>query len=437
MKTNFLRLTDGYKPTHWPQYPQGTTKVHSFLEARSAPRNVMFFGLQYLLKEYFLGKVFNRPDLDTAARRYKNYFGADYFNYKGWEHILILHGGKLPLKIWAVPEGKPYPARTPLMAVENTCPDCYWLTNYVETLLVQTWYGSTVGTNTWAEKISLWYYLTETGDPSGLPFKNHDFGFRGVSSVESAAIGGAAHLVNFMGSDTVVALDMIADYYGEEENVGFSIPAAEHSTITSWMQEHERDAFANMLEKFPTGLVAVVSDSYDIYNAVDNLWGTQLHDQVMNREGTLVVRPDSGDPVTVVEKVISGLADKFGAEKNVKGYKVLDPHVRVIQGDGIDMHSMVDILENLKLKGWSADNIAFGEGGAKLQRIDRDTYSFAMKASVVVVNGEERSVHKNPITDPGKASTGGYKQNGMDLVFEDGVLLRDTTFSDIRKAAQI
>jgi nicotinamide phosphoribosyltransferase len=305
-----------------------------------------------------------------------------------------------------VPEGMGINTSNVLMTVENTDPAVYWLTNYLETLLVQVWYPSTVATQSRAMKQVLLKYLQETGDPAGLPFKLHDFGFRGVTCPEQAAIGGASHLVNFQGTDTTVGLVLARKFY-KAQMPGFSIPAAEHSTITSWGEENEVDAMRNMLEQYPDGFVACVSDSFDIYRACSDYWGTQLKDKVLARDGVLVVRPDSGDPPTVVNKVLDILGDKFGFETNAKGFKVLNPKVRVIQGDGIDFAMLDKILSAMKVNGWSADNIAFGSGGGLLQKLNRDTQKFAFKCSQVVIGDESRDVYKRPITGGDKASKRG------------------------------
>jgi nicotinamide phosphoribosyltransferase len=319
-------------------------------------------------------------------------------------------------------------------------------------------------------KKEILFYLEATGDPSLIDFKLHDFGYRGSTSDESAAIGGAAHLINFKGTDTLAAIPFINDYYYASEMPGFSIPAAEHSTITSWGKEHEVDAFENMLDQYPTGLVAVVSDSYDIYNACNELWGDKLRDKVLNRDGVLVVRPDSGDPEEVVVNVLDALGDKFGYTTNEKGFKVLDPHVRVIQGDGIDRNSITDIMEEVMNAGWSMDNLAFGSGGGLLQKVDRDTCKFAFKCSAAKVNGEWRDVYKDPITDPGKTSKKGrmglvrysadkalgekewhtvpYERvnpkpgqvgeiDQLKTVFENGLITEGTTFEEVRERAKL
>lgn len=458
MKTNIILATDSYKVSHYKQYPPETTEIYSYFESRGGRfQDVVFFGLQYLLKEYLQGEVVTSRAIDEAEALYAAHFGNPaLFNRAGWEHILAQHKGCLPVSIYAAPEGLPIPTHNVMMTIQNTDPACYWLTNFLETLLVQVWYGCTVATLSREIKKRIAAYLQETGNPALIDFKLHDFGFRGVSSVESAGLGGAAHLVNFMGTDTVAALRHIQTYYKTDKCYGFSIPAAEHSTITSWGKDNEARAYENMLTQYPEGLVAVVSDSYDIYNACDALWGGVLKEQVLARKGTLVVRPDSGKPSEVVLKVMEILGEKFGTETNVKGYKVLHPNVRVIQGDGVDYDSIGEILQVLKTNGWSADNIAFGMGGALLQKLDRDTQKFAFKCSSAVVGGEERDVFKQPITDSGKTSKRGRLklirgekgvfttvtanhsgENILQKVFENGVITREYTFDEVKANAAL
>lgn len=268
-------------------------------------------------------------------------------------------------------------------------------------------------------------------------------------------VGAAAHLVNFMGTDTLAGLLFIRDYYESKNMFGFSIPAAEHSTITSWGRENEAQAFENMLRQYPTGTIAVVSDSYDIYHACERLWGEMLRQDVLAREGTLVVRPDSGDPKEVVLKVVEILGEKFGYEFNRKGFKVLNPKVRVIQGDGVNYDAIAEVLETMKQRGWSADNVAFGMGGALLQKLDRDTQKFAFKCSSVMIQNEMRDVFKSPITDNGKQSKRGrlklvksgdtfktvsQSESGEDVlqtVFENGEILRRYTFDEVKRNAAL
>lgn len=300
-------------------------------------------------------------------------------------------------------------------------------------------------------------YLERTSDnpASEIDFKLHDFGSRGVSSYESAGLGGLAHLSNFKGTDTVAALVLARDEYGAEM-AGFSIPASEHSTITSWGREGELDAYANILRRFakPGAVVACVSDSYDLYNAVEHLWGEQLREVVIASGATVVIRPDSGTPHEVVLKTVQILDEKFGTTVNSKGYKVLN-HVRVIQGDGINYDSIELILSSLLANGYSATNVTFGMGGALLQQVNRDTQRFAYKCSAALINGQWNDVYKDPITDPGKTSKKGrlelclvadeyrtlrlsedqteHHLSVMHTVYENGFVTKSWTLEDIRE----
>jgi nicotinamide phosphoribosyltransferase len=414
---NILLLTDSYKVSHYKQYPPGTETIYSYFESRGGefPETV-FFGLQYILEEYLAGQVVTAEKIDAAERIFSQHFSSNsFFHRAGWKHIADAHQGRLPIRIKAIPEGSAVPTGNVLMTIENTDPACFWLTNYLETLLVQVWYPSTVATQSRAMKQTIAAFLHETGSPEQLPFKLHDFGFRGVSSVETAAQGGAAHLVNFRGTDNVAGIVQAQRYYGASMP-GFSIPAAEHSTLTSWGREHEVDAYRNMLHQFPEGLVAVVSDSYDVLAACRDLWGNVLKVDVLARDGTLVVRPDSGDPPTIVVQVLNILGEAFGTSVNDKGYRVLEPHVRVIQGDGIDRTMLTKILDAMRANRWSTDNIAFGSGGGLLQKLNRDTCRYAFKCSSATVDGVERDVFKQPVTDRGKSS----KKGRLKLILRDG-----------------
>ncbi|XP_074626775.1 nicotinamide phosphoribosyltransferase-like [Acropora palmata] len=460
---NILLITDSYKVSHHKQYPPGTSILFSYFESRGGKfPEVCFFGLQYLIKRWLVGQVVTAEKIRQAKDFYQLHFGYNLFNEEGWLHILEKHGGKLPLRIRAVPEGSVVPVKNVLFTVQNTDPDCPWLTNWVETLLVQCWYPMTVATNSRAQKKIIAEFLSETADNlNGLPFKLHDFGFRGSTSVEAASLGGAAHLVNFLGSDTVAGMILARNYYGCEI-AGFSIPAAEHSTITTWGRHGESKAFRNMLEQFPSGLVACVSDSYNIWEACEKYWGEQLKELVVNRgkdnNGVLVIRPDSGDPAEVVVKVLEILRGKFGSEKNSKGFYMLPPYLRIIQGDGISYETLTEILESMKRHKWSADNIAFGSGGALLQKIDRDTQKCAYKCCFAVINDNPVNVYKQPITDAAKHSKKGLLSLEVDeegryvtveegrgnadkdllqTVFEDGVLVKEYTFAEVRENAEI
>ena len=454
---------DSYKGSHFLQYPPGTEYVSSYIEARGGKfEDMVFFGLQMYLKRYL-----SRP-ITQAEINYAEALWTDHgvpFNREGWEHILREHNGYLPLRIEAVKEGTVLPVQNAIVQIINTDPKVPWLTSFMETALLRAvWYPTTVATLSWTVKQIIRRYLQKTCEnpEAELPFKLHDFGARGVSSHESAALGGVAHMVNFMGSDTVGALQHARTYY-DEDMAAFSIPAAEHSTITSWGRENEIDAFANMITQFggSVKLVAVVSDSYDIYKATEQYWGQDLKDKVESMGGTLVVRPDSGDPTIVPIEIVELLGEAFGYIVNDKGYKVLTPCVRVIQGDGVNPVSIELILERLEAKGWSAENIAFGMGGALLQRdVHRDTMKWAMKANATKRADDPvwYDVFKDPITDKEKISkrgiqsliktAAGYQsvrrdalpKEAKDLlepVWENGKLLRDQSFADIRELSEI
>jgi nicotinamide phosphoribosyltransferase len=426
----------------------------------------VFYGLQAILKEY-LTKPITHADIDEA----RDLFAAhgEPFNETGWRYIVDTHGGLLPLRIRAVPGGTVVPTHQVLVTIESTDPMAYWVPSYIETMLLRLWYPVTVATISWHVKQTIRQFLERTSDTpeAQLPFKLHDFGARGVSSAESAALGGSAHLVNFMGTDTVSGLLAARAYY-HEPMAGFSIPAAEHSTITSWGREHEVDAYRNMLRQFgrPGAIVAVVSDSYDIFHAIREHWGKTLREEVIRSGATLVVRPDSGDPVAVVHQCLELLDEAFGHTVNGKGYKVLE-HVRVIQGDGINPNSIRAILERVTSAGYATDNIAFGMGGGLLQQLNRDTQKFALKCSAARVGGTWIDVWKDPVTDKGKSSKRGRmtllrhreygtfrtvpvppeaasvadvdKPMGFDdalvTVWEDGRLLSDWTFAQVRARA--
>lgn len=456
---NPLLQTDSYKLSHFKQYPPNTQRVYSYLESRGGYFDqIVFFGLQYILESYLTGQVISFYDIEKADRFAAEHFGRSVFNKVGWVNLLRQHDGKLPLRIKAVPEGTVVSANNVLMTVENTDEEFPWLTNWAETMLLQVWYPITVATISRAIKTVIANALEKTGNPAGIPFKLHDFGYRGVSSQESAAIGGAAHLINFTGTDTLAGIRLLQQYYGAKAMPGFSIPASEHSTITAWGKEHEADAYENMLIQYPDGLVACVSDSYDIFNAVKNIWGGVLREKVMGRQGTLVIRPDSGEPAEVITKVFEILEERFGTTTNSKGYKVLSDCVRVIQGDGVNYHSIINIVNHITSRGWSMDNLAFGMGGALLQQLNRDTLKFAFKCSAIKIDGAWRDVYKDPVTDAGKKSKRGrlvlteiggtyttlalddryvYEEDVLETVFENGAMKRFQTLDDIRKRAEV
>ena len=449
LSQNLCLNTDSYKVSMWKQYPMNTTGVYSYIESRGGKYDAtVFFGLQAFIKEYLLTPI-TQADIDIADELWTVH--GEPFNRDGWEYILNTHNGYLPLVIRAVPEGSVVPIKNVLVVIENTDPACFWLTTWMETALLRAvWYPTTVATQSYAIKKVILDYLKRTGSPETIDFKLHDFGPRGVSSMESSGIGGAAHLVNFLGTDNMTGILAAREYYSAGV-AGFSIPAAEHSTITSWGRDNEADAYSNMIKQFgfPNAIFAVVSDSYDIYNACENIWGGELRQQVIDSGATLVIRPDSGDPELVMMRVLEILDRKFGSVKNAKGFKVLN-NVRVIQGDGVNEQSIRSILGHMLVLGFSADNIAFGMGGALLQIINRDTMQFAMKCSSICVDGEWKNVKKDPVTDSGKKSKAGrvtlYKNKAgeyssgvedwvtpaLNKVFENGKLVNEITFDQVR-----
>jgi nicotinamide phosphoribosyltransferase len=460
--SNPILNTDSYKASHYLQYPPEASAMFSYIESRGGRYDrTLFFGLQMLIKEYLC-----RPITAEMIEQAKAFFTAhgEPFNEAGWRHIVEHHGGYLPVRIRAVPEGSVVPTHNVLVTVECDDPQVFWLASYLETMLLRVWYPITVATQSWHLRKTIRAYLEKSSDDlTQLPFKLHDFGARGVSSAESAAIGGSAHLVSFMGSDTVLGV-VAANHYYNEPMAAFSVPAAEHSTITAWGRERETDAFRNMIAKFgkPGAIVSVVSDSYDLFAALE-AWGTDLKQAVLESGGTLVIRPDSGDPLTIVLQTMRSLEASFGSTVNGKGRRVLN-NVRVIQGDGVNPDSIEAILAAMDEAGFAADNIVFGMGGALLQQINRDTQRFAMKCSAIRLGDEWHDVRKDPVTDAGKRSmkgrltllvnrhTGEYRTATLPLVWDDrtvegdwdealvavfdsGKLLVDVAFSEVRKRA--
>jgi nicotinamide phosphoribosyltransferase len=458
---NPLIDADSYKVSHYLQYPPGTSSMFSYIEARLAQEadmhNLVFFGaLQYILPKYLAIKI--TVEMVEQARAFYAEHGEP-FNYDGFMEIATKYKGRWPLRIRAVPEGTIVPLHEMLMSVESTGgPSTFWCVSFLETMLLRVWYPITVCTNSYYIKQDIRRWLIDTGgDPATeLLFRLHDFGSRGGSSKETVSIGAAAHLVNFMGSDTCIGVAM-ANLCYHAGMAGFSIP--EHSSITSWGEENEVEAYRNILRVFakPGTLVACVSDSYDLEVAVKQHWGTTLKAEVLASGARLVVRPDSGNPPDVVLNCVEWLGDAYGFTVNAKGFKVLHPSVRVIQGDGINRKSINAILENLFNHGWAAENVAFGMGGALLQQVNRDTLSFAMKCSSITVNGKEVDVYKRPKTDTNKSSKRGrldlIRVNGrlttiklaegqgvhpdsvMITVYEDGEIFINDTFEDVRARA--
>ena len=458
MFDNLILATDSYKASHYLQFPPGIEYAYHYVESRGGTYDrTLFFGLQAFLRGA-LSRPVTQADVEEAAA----FFAAhgEPFNRSGWEHIVNAHGGRLPVEIKAAPEGSVIGTQNVLLTISNTDPACFWLPGYLETTLLRAvWYPTTVATISFHAKLAILRALDRSSDipPDQRPaaFKLHDFGARGATSQESAAIAGMAHLVNFSGTDTIEGVLAARRFY-DEPMAGFSIPAAEHSTITSWGREGELDAYRAMLGHFarPGSTVAIVSDSYDLMGVVRTVWGGALREQIIASGATVVVRPDSGDPLTVPVEVLRALDASFGSTVNGKGFKVLPPCIRVIQGDGITAQSLPVLLGNVLAAGYSADNIAFGMGGGLHQMLNRDTQKFALKCSAVMVGGVWRDVFKAPAGDPGKHSKRGRfalvagqtgfetvplagqgAENLLQPVYRDGTILHEATFADIRARA--
>lgn len=409
--------TDSYKASHFKQYPPKTEYVYSYVEARTGKGfdKVVFFGLQYIIKN-ILTKQLTKTDVETASKFFNAHMGV--FNEEGWNYILEKHNGYLPIQIQAIPEGTVVSRGVPLITIVNTDPNCFWLTQLVETIIVRVWSTINVATISYNAKLIIKSFLEKTSDvpvKDILPSRLQDFGSRGSYCQEAAAVGGMGHLVNFAGSDTVVAMLNVQNTYNISEMVAYSIPATEHSTTTSWGKENECDVFENMINAYggKVPYIAMVMDSYDLENAVKNYIGTKLKDKIINCGSTIVCRPDSGEPTEVVVKTLQWLEECFGSSVNSKGYKVLTNCVRVIQGDGITIDSIPEILQAVVDAGFSTENIVMGMGGGLLQQHNRDTFRFAQKCSAIRIDGLWTTVQKIPATDMTKASKAGIFTNGM------------------------
>jgi nicotinamide phosphoribosyltransferase len=479
MTINPALVIDGYKTGHKDQYPENTQEVYSNFTPRNNKHfkswnndnKVVFFGLQYFIKDFIIkewnNNFFNRPKhevIDEYQELLSEYLGSKQDTY----HLERLHDlGYLPIVIKAVDEGTVTPIKTPLITIKNTLPDYYWLTNYLETILsCYMWLPITSATTARQYKMLFKHFANETSDDEGFIFyQGHDFSMRGMSSPQSAIMSGMAHLTSFTGTDTVPAISMIKKVYGGNPDnfiIGRSVPATEHSVMCLGEKETEIDTFKRLInDVYPTGVVSIVSDTWDYWKVITE-YLPQLKDNILNRDGTVVIRPDSGDPVKIVcgdqykhthhEQVgsIQMLWEIFGGTVNSKGYKVLNPQIRLIYGDGITLEVAEKILEILKEKGFSSENIIFGIGSYSYQYVTRDTLGFAVKATSGVVNNQRVSIFKDPKTDNGlKKSAKGLlmldsdfnlheevseqeEETGMlTTVFKNGELIKETSFLEI------
>jgi nicotinamide phosphoribosyltransferase len=492
MRINPLTAIDFYKADHRRQYPEGTTEVYSNFTPRTsklAPvlqenydQKIVFFGLQYFIKDFLIeawNNNFFKQDKEKVTLAYKrrmdNALGK---NAIGVQHIAALHDlGYLPIKIKALPEGIRSPIGIPVLTIVNTHPDFFWLTNYIETVLSSyLWKPITSATIAYEYKKLLTKYAIKTDtNLEFIKFQAHDFSFRGMSGIEDATISGAAHLTSFAGTDCVHAIDFVEDYYlanAEQELIGCSVPATEHSVMCMGTKENEFETFRRLItELYPSGIVSIVSDTWDFWQVITD-YTIQLKEQILQRNGKVVIRPDSGDPVKIIvgdmdaplgtpeyKGAIECLWDIFGGTVTDKGYKQLDSHIGLIYGDSITLARAEQILKGLAAKGFASGNVVFGVGSYTYQYVTRDSFGFAVKATSGIVNGERRNIFKDPKTDMGtKKSARGLlrveqeqdslvlydqqteeqEQQGMlQCVFINGELKQEFSFAEIRNKLKV
>lgn len=461
IENNICLLTDSYKVTHHYFYPEGTKKIYSYLESRVGAEfnKTIFYGLQYIIKKYLEGQIVTEEKIDEADKLMAAHLGEGIFNRAGWEYILDEHDGKLPIEIKAVPEGTPVDVSNVLMTVENTDKKSYWLPNYLESLLLQVWYPSTVATlSAEVRKLSNFYLEVTGSSKENLDFMLHDFGYRGSSSTESSMLSGSAHLLSFSGTDTIPALTIPENYYNDSNVYGFSVQATEHSVMTSLGPEGEMSQILNVIDKANDGVLSMVIDSYNYRNFLTEAGrsGSELNDAILSFldvEGNKVVfRPDSGEPVSTTIDCLNLLSEGFGCHLTDKGYKVFDLNIGLLWGDGLNYQKIRDILFAMKSNGWAAQNIIFGMGGGLHTAVNRDTQRNAFKCSAQLRDGEWHDIFKNPLDSSKKSKTGRFKlikkdnsfktvsidsegEDYLQTVFRNGELLIDDKFENIKQRA--
>lgn len=461
IENNICLLTDSYKVTHHYFYPKGTEKIYSYLESRVGAEfnKTIFYGLQYILKKYLEGQIVTQEKIDEADNLIANHIGPDIFNRDGWQYILDEHDGHLPIEIKAVAEGTPVDVGNALMTVENTDDKSYWLPNYLEPLLLQVWYPSTVATLSAEVRKLCNFYLEVTGTvKDNLDFMLHDFGYRGATSTESSMLSGSAHLLSFSGTDTIAALTIPENYYNDSNLYGFSVQATEHSVMTSLGPEGEISQILNVIDNAKDGVLSLVIDSYNYRNFLEESGksGTELNEAILNfldgEDNKVVFRPDSGEPVSTTIDCLNLLSEGFGSHLTDKGYKVFDLNIGLLWGDGLNYQKIRDILFAMKSAGWAAQNIIFGMGGGLHTAVNRDTQRNAFKCSAQLRDGVWHDIFKNPLDSSKKSKTGRFKlirennsfrtvpidsegEDYLQTVFKDGELLIDDTFADIKQRA--
>lgn len=461
MKFPFTMLTDGYKLTHWNQLQDGTQEIDIYFESRTGGMYgfTQMSSYQYIIMEHLVGQVVRGSDIERMKNFCKLYFGDEStFNEVGFTHLVNEHEGRLPIKIRAVREGQVTPINNALMTVVNTCEYCAsWIPGYIDSLLTHIWYGSNVATISRVVKGTISYWLNKTGSaPEAVDFMLHDFGFRGATGVEAAAVGGGAHIVNFKGTDTLVAIPYVQQYYNAGEMPANSVVATEHSVMTALGLYRDLEVLDQLLVKYPNGILSVVADSFDIYGFTEGV--IERRDKILARNGRFVLRPDSvtkihGTPAELVVELLDMLWSGFGGTISSTGHKILHDQIRVLWGDGITEDDINTILSIMAEAGYAAENIVFGMGGGLLQKHDRDTQRYTFKCSAQLRNNEWVDVQKKAF---GKSSKAGrlalvvgeegivtrriedVREGEEDLmidVFENGDLLVFQQFDDIREVA--
>ncbi len=499
---NPLLLTDGYKTGHHQQYPKGTTLVYSNFTPRSnkyAPEGcdeVVSFGQQMIMKqihEAFQNEFFSKPKEEVCGemkRELSLYLGTDY----DVTHFEKLHDlGYLPINVKGIEEGTLVPMKVPVLTIYNTLPEFYWVTNYLETIISNLlWKPMTSATiaHTYRKVLTKWQEKTDAEKGWFIDWQGHDFSMRGMDSIEATIASGLGHLTSFSGTDSLPAIYGARKFYGEEGFVGGSVNATEHSVMCAGSKDDEVGTFRRLLETYPTGILSVVSDTWDLWKVCTEHVVT-LKEEILARDGKLVIRPDSGDPVDILcgiddfkqdedgtmykahytsgmfrdrgnkispaeqKGVVELLWDVFGGTINEQGYKVLDSHIGAIYGDSITIDRANEICERLEAKGFASTNVVLGIGSFTYQYNTRDTFGFAMKATYVEINGEGREIFKDPITDDGtkksatgllavydnyeggltlidKASWETENEGKLKTIYKDGKFYNETTLTQIK-----